>query len=803
MASLIRPRLSMHCNMEFVASAWQRKWSRLVGMNWDEAYVRIAQEFYKRLDLALYRAPIGSRAARLHPQSAAQLRFFFADHSEAERRAALLLTHLPREAEAIIRQADEVCRHEFRLLGHEKLDYGANIAWHAAPGKRSNPLAPWFKINFLDFEAVGDHKVIWELNRHQHLVTLAKARLLSGNAAYTNELVAQWGSWQKANPYPLGINWASTLEVAFRSLSWLWVRNLLVGCSDLPASFQTRTLLALQLHGRYIERYLSTYFSPNTHLLGEAVALFFIGTLCPEIAAAERWRKLGWKIVLQESERQVLPDGVYFEQALYYHVYALDFFLHARILAGSNGFAVSPQFDSVLRKMLDVVQALSAVGPIEGFGDDDGGRVFDPQRNRLECMTDPLALGAILYGRHTYPTAPLTEESIWLFGDKSIQEFKEPHAGLNGSSRVFPNGGIYLISDFEPRPQQVMIDAGPQGIGNSGHGHADALSIRFSLDSQRILVDSGTYCYVSDGDERSAFRGTAAHNTLRVDNLDQAVAEGPFAWSHIPKVAAETWLNGKTFDYFVGSHDGYRRLAAPVVHRRSIFHVKGGLWLVRDQAEGEGRHRLEVFWHFAPGLEVAQERGAVFAKSARPGDSMHGPSIALLTDPNSEWITEIREGLVSPAYGSKQVAPVLLISSDATLPRECGVLILPMGASSEPGVFTALGESSTGGVCGYRYQTLETHEFLFFAQGGSWSCGPWSSDSKLLYCKLERGRFSHVIMVSGSFGAWGGKQFVSHPLRTEIFEWMSPPGSNTAISSGSTGEGDSVISDFEVLDILG
>ena len=98
-----------------------------------------------------------------------------------------------------------------------------------------------------------------------------------------------WYSWRKDNPYPLGINWASSLEAAFRSLSWLWIGNLLSGAPDLPVTFQTDILLALQLHGRYIERYLSTYFSRNTHLLGEGVALLFIGTSCPQISAAQRW----------------------------------------------------------------------------------------------------------------------------------------------------------------------------------------------------------------------------------------------------------------------------------------------------------------------------------------------------------------------------------------------------------------------------------------------------------------------------------------------------------------------------------
>ncbi len=787
--------------MASVASELQRKWLRLTRTNWEELRTRVGHEVSKRLDLALYRTGLGPSVPRLRPQPAAHAKFFFGkDKGEAAHRATLLRTHLPREADGIIHDADDICRHEFYLLGYERLGYGQEIDWHSAHGKCSSPLDPWFKINFLDFRAVGDHKAIWELNRHQHLVTLAKAWLLTGNRIYTDEFVKQWHSWQKANPYPFGINWASTLEVAFRSLSWLWVRNLLTGCPGLPA-FQTDLLLALQSHGRYIERYLSTYFSPNTHLLGEAVALFFIGTLCPEISAADRWQNQGWNLVLEESERQVRSDGVYFEQALYYHVYALDFFLHARILASENGFAIPERFDNILKKMLYVIQALSEVGPAEGFGDDDGGRVFNPRRNQVENMTDPLALGAILYDCHKYTTASLTEEAIWLFGDQAVQVFEKPHPRLVAASKAFEAGGIYLINDHEPYAQQMMIDAGPQGTGHSGHGHADALSIRFSLDGRRFLIDPGTYCYISDGEERDWFRGTGAHNTLRVDNLDQGVPEGPFAWSSIPNARAESWLNGQTFDFFVGSHDGYCRLPDPVVHRRSVLHVKGGFWFVRDVAEGQGSHLLECFWHFAPELEVREERSIILANTADTDKITGRACMALLVVSSSAWTTEITEGFVSRAYGSKQVAPVVRASANVKLPEDCGVLLLPITQASDIGTFAAIGESSVRGVRGYCYQTLQSVEFLFFAQGNSpWTCGLWASDASLLYCKLEGSRFTHVIMVSGSFAEWRGKRFVSHSSAMETFEWSRRPGSRQALCSQGNAVEDTVVSDFEVLD---
>lgn len=798
MVNLLQPGQLPGTITWFVAFQWQRKLLRVSEMSWDELRTRLGQEVSKRGDLALHRAGF-SVTSSTPLRAEAKARFFFGSgENEAAHRAALLQEHLPLEAENTLREADKICRHEFSLLGYENLDYGSEIDWHLDPvhGKRS-PLKPWFKINFLNFEEVGDHKIIWELNRHQNLVTLAKAWCLTGNRVYSSELATQWYSWQKANPYPLGINWASALEVAFRSLSWVWFRNLLESCPDFSAAFCTDLLLALQEHGRYIERYLSTYFSPNTHLIGEAVALVFIGTLCPEIAASERWRTRGWTILLEEANRQVRPDGVYFEQSLYYHVYALDFFLHARQLAVVNGTAIPEAFDHVLIRMLDVVQALSGFGPCEGFGDDDGGRLFNPRRNQVVHLSDPLATGAALYGKH-YSASP-TEEAIWLFGDKAIQARQASDVPRPPTAAAFPESGIYLISDDTPWLQQMMIDTGPQGTGRSGHGHADALSIRFALAGHRFLVDAGTYSYM-EGKERNSFRGTASHNTLVVDRLDQAVPDGPFAWNSIPTIQAEIWRKGRTFDFFVGRHDGYARLNDAVLHRRFVFHRRGGFWLVRDLAEGKDWHQLETFWHFAPDIELRKEKNTIVAEHRRNDTKSERVRLALLVDEASSWKTEVTEGYVSRAYGSKQKAPVVRAWANVKLPHDCAILFQPSGADDVVGTFTAIGSDPASPVRGYRYDNFQGTEFVFLAQENQpWACDQWSSDATLLYCRVEQMRLTHVIMISGSYAQWSGKRFASLPSNAETFEWLNRDAEPT-VSSNIQASKDSVDSNFEISD---
>jgi hypothetical protein len=764
--------LRPNCKIEEpVPSGWQNKLVRLSRMNWDEIRTRVGQEFHKRSELALYR--IGRQPAiKLDESPSREPKFFFPRNGAAER-AQLLRTHMPAMALEILHHADDIRRHHFRLLGYDDLDYGAEIDWHLdrVHGKRA-PMDTWFKIRFLDFAAVGDHKVTWELNRHQHLITLAKAWLLSHDEKYVREIVAQWRSWTKVNPYPIGINWGSSLEAAFRSLSWIWVDQLIAGAPG-HAEFHAELLPAIALHGRYIDRYLSTYFSPNTHLLGEAVALCFIGTLYPQIAASSRWQRNGWKILLQEAQRQVRPDGVYFEQSLHYHVYALDFFLYARMLAAKNGLEIPSGYDSTLGKMLGVVRALAQAGPPEGFGDDDGGRVFDPRRNHTENMSDPLAIGSLLFGKEHFSSACLTEESIWLFGQQAIDILPQALSISAPISSAFPDGGIYVLADSAPFPRQIVVDAGPQGIGHSGHGHADALSVSLTMDGRRWLVDAGSGVYISaDPADRNAFRQTGAHNTLRVDELDQAQPDGPFSWTAIPEIRTENSTEGKTFTYFSGSHNGYARLADPVTHSRQVVSINGGPTLIRDIALGREDHELELFWHFAPDLEIRKVSEHSFVVSDPNKAGTGRPALDLICPDESTWTIENTRGLISPVYGKYESAPLLRVHTSTRLPAETATLLQTRTYAHAVRYDYRLASMRQAAVQVYEWvETDANHGFCFALDKRPWNFGPWFSDAEFLYCRIAGEKLAHLIVVGGTYVAWQGRELLRAPGPSRFFEW--------------------------------
>jgi len=772
----------------------QRKISRLMRRlaqaTPQEVLFRLRQQAWNRAEALRSRLGWGFAAEK---QGGSELpvcpragRFFFSS-ADLPELVHTLRARLPQAAEETVERAERICAHRFDLLGYCDLDLGPRLDWHRDPvhGKTA-PRDLFYRVPYLDFAAVGDSKIIWELNRHQHFITLGKAYQLTGKADYFQEFAREYYHWHEQNPYLVGINWASSLEVAFRSLSWLWASTLFARSRAFSAQLKRDLLLALGRNARFIEHNLSTYFAHNTHLMGEAVALFFIGVLCPQLRRAAAWQALGWKIILREAEYQVRSDGGYFEQATYYHVYALDMLLHARILASRNGIAIPESLDRTLQNMLDYLAALSAAGPASRFGDDDGGRCFDPRRNRAEHLSDPLSTGAALFHRGDWKAraAGLAEETLWLLGPAGVTAYDAlPDDPPKAASRAFPATGVYVMASDR---MQLTMDAGPFGAGHCGHAHADALSLTVAADGHEWLADRGTCTYTGSDQWREVFRGTAAHNTLRIDGQDQAASAAPFKWESIPEVRVEHWWTGEHFDLLVASHNGYQRLPFPAAHQRIVFFVKAGFWLVIDHMEGAGEHQLELYWHAASGpatltstaLEIGSGEGEKFG-------------IVPLSDPG--WTVELVDRWDSPSYGQRLPASALRCSIQTSLPAEFATLLIPRMREPLGQLARLTGTTAAGKTRGFRYgDGREWHSWVLGDGPGPWRLDDFESDARFAYCAQNaQGKPFQVFLWEGSFLAVKGVKVIDLPSRMDHFERVWREGE--AASQDESGHADGVL----------
>jgi hypothetical protein len=714
---------------------------RIAAMSFDEIRTRAQMAVRKRLDLweaQRGRNPLQARDAIARNPAP---RFCF-DQGEAPLLAAEVRRRLPSDWESVIDSAKRVQQRRFDLLGYRNLSFGdSDTSWQFDPvNKINSPIAPWFRVPYLDFHRSGDHKIVWELSRHQHLMLLGRAWLYAGDQQFLVTLQNLWLGWRQANPYPTGINWASTLEVAFRCLSWIWVDHFTAGAEALARDFRSRLHAGIGECAVYIERYLSTYFAPNTHLLGEALALFFVGVLYPQLERATIWRDHGWKILLQESARQVREDGFHFEQSVYYHVYALDMFLHARILASRNNIAIPELYDRTIQLMAEGLATLGMAGQAPRFGDDDGGRLFDNRRNRPEHLLDPLATAAILYRRNDWKAIAggLREETVWLLGSGGVRSFDElPAARPELRSVEFASSGYYTMASSDA---VVIADAGPHGWGNGGHGHADALSLQLISRGRAWLTDPGTATYTREKRERDQFRGTAAHNTLEVDGVSQADPVHAFAWGRHPVTKIHRWYPGRDVVLFHASHDGYQRLPSPVVHERWVIGWRDDAWLVVDRASGKGAHRLDLRWHLSPEC-IAQPTDSVSVSRY----ALDNQTLDIIAPAGTSWHIASETGNWSPAYGAVTPAPVLHFCTEGPLPRDFATLL----ALNHPGR-VSLRNVSGDGVEMYLCEFGESQRLVAVATGvASWRLGPIQCSAELLLIEYSGNRICRLL-VSGS-----------------------------------------------------
>jgi hypothetical protein len=539
----------------------------------------------------------------------------------------------------------------------------------------------------LDDETIGDSKVIWEVNRHQWMVTLGQAYRLTRDERFAEACAVHLQHWIADNPRGVGINWASSLEVAFRLVAWGWALHLFGDSSAVGRGVRSLILQSLWQHAAHVERYPSYYFSPNTHLTGEALGLVYAGILFPRLPRAGRWQRLGARILTEQSAHQILDDGVYFEQSTCYHRYTAEIYLHFLILAELSGIAVPSVVRERISRLLDALLVLLRPdGSMPRIGDADGGWLLPLHRRAPDDARGVFSTAAVVFRRDDYAWAAgeLAPETLWLLGSAAADVFQRlrPRPPEAGPTRALEHGGyVVLRTSWGADADQVILDTGPLGCPHSsGHGHADLLAIQCAFHGRAYVVDPGTFKYTADEGWRTYLRTTDAHCTVEVDGTSQANPSGPFAWDARPQARLLRWRATDALDYAEGEHSAYRRLADPVLHRRLVILSRSGYCVVVDDLTGGAEHLLNLRFQLAPmRAALGSDQWVRAGEPAGPGLLMRTFSLLPLKVTVAEGEIEPFGGWVSSDYGIKSPAPSVVYSVVGLLPVRLVTVLLPVG----------------------------------------------------------------------------------------------------------------------------
>ena len=772
--------------------------TRLRGRSLAELRERGAQALYARLERfghALLPGAVGRRArmpsARLFDRGIEALASAAGTVFDPASIARAIARHDPQLYARFIEQSEAAAQGRVALLGHALLFVGNPPRWHREPVSGTEaPRVHWSRIDHLDMPVVGDHKVIWELNRHQYLLAPAFCWLLDREPRRFDLVATHLETWLAENPPNRGVNWVSSLELSLRAITWCWLLWML---REAPwrESLRAGLALSLEAHARHIERYLSTYYSPNTHLTGEALGLFYIGTVLADSPQAPNWRSKGASILEAAIVRQVFPDGIYFEQASQYQRYTAEIYLHYLLLADATGWGVSGTVRERLGDLLAALRTLaSSRGRIPLVGDDDGGLLLPFDHRPPDDVSALLLAGAVALGRAELRVAGVASPSFayWLCGIERTDRVRALRAANPHWQDVyFARGGLGVLRDgWEADAPVTVIDAGPHGGLSCGHSHADALAMTVDLGPAELFIDRGTLTY--SGPERNEFRSTASHNTLEIDGAPSVTPGEPFKWlPGIPEPARGRVCSSAEFSSFFGIAIGHLVGGRPSTHCRRVIHRKGGAWVIRDRAVRAGARTGVLRWQLAPHLtatamttclvEIRNDAGCAIASVYLRGAS---PVRIVMRD-------------VSPRYGQRVAAPCLELETAAAL--EALTIVVPAAAEGHPVSFEAE-EPSPGEDVVWTDRTGRNRVL-----GRAWSNGPRPPmlpglDASLIWwVEGTAGRDADgaliAVLSAPDSGDPGAAQAITDvdgkSGRMEL--WMRMSGSWTALSVGEPRRG--------------
>lgn len=481
------------------------------------------------------------------------------------------------EAEHVLRTADAVRRHVFLFdmewdmeRTYEPVEFGDIVDWEYNPG--------------------DDPEFTWQFNRHRFLLCLGQAYRMTGDEEYVAcmlDLMQQFIVSQADVASRRQTTWR-ILEIGIRAANWIKALYLIRDSHLLTDELLQLFTESLKEHASIIIKEHYPYCYAGNWGILENHGLYLVGALLDCEEAGSYCRQAA-AVVDQALKMQLLPDGVQLEQSPMYHFEILQCVLEMVFFARLGGNTLPESLHENVRRMAMAGLALRKPdGQQLSMGDSD------------DMNTKSIyALAAYVYEDPVFRWAGGTSpgyDNVWLFGEygRSFYESLPAREPEFVSTQLYDSGHTVMRSSWSADADMLHFDGGLLG---TSHGHSDTLHIDLILNGQDVLVDSGRYTYVTKP-ERFAFRGTAAHNTIQVDDRD--IDEWSHSWftRTVSAQSRQCFVERGGCRFVSAGHTGYMRLDNPVWVNRKVLQIGTEIYVVIDECYTSGMHSYAHFWHF-------------------------------------------------------------------------------------------------------------------------------------------------------------------------------------------------------------
>lgn len=564
----------------------------------------------------------------------------------------------------IIKLADLALKHKFDLLGSGLVelspitwncDFKSGYTW--ANGK-------FYKDYVLKNKKGGaDVKVPWELSRCHHLLWLGQAYQITQNEKYAYEIIHQIDNWIDENKCMYSINWTCSMDVAIRSVNWIYALNMIIDSGCMDDLFSKKTTKSLYEHYLFILWNLEKWFPYSAnHYAANVSGLLFLCEFFSEILQNQVVKDFIENEFYTEIRSQILPSGIHFEKSISYHRLVTELFFFTYLLQVRLHRDIPNDIHYRIKSLVDSIYWFTRKdGTVPLIGDNDDGRFLPFIKSDLYNYNYLLKLGKSIFTEINSPYFNIEKYDPYIFYlNRNYYSLCKSlfYENPTDSLRVFTDAGFAIVknSNFHLIFNNIGLSRYPSKSKdlNSSHTHSDLLSFVFSYNSIPVFIDSGTYVYTSDIKKRNFFRKTMSHNALVFNDLDQygILDNDIFSLSNYVKVNPIKILDNNSI---CSSYEFSNKKNETIKHLRELrYDEKKYNFQILDSFVFKGNQTLKWYFHLSPFVSIFEinSKGVILV--------IDGKRFELVIESDKYYNIISKESLFSPSYGILENNNVLL-----------------------------------------------------------------------------------------------------------------------------------------------